>query len=306
MPIFNIKNQKLSLIKEKAINLEKDIQKLTEENLETVFELQFVGTEFALQNFRIDTLAFDKATSAFIIIEYKRDRSFSIIDQGYSYLALMLNNKADFILEYNEKTKSNLRKGDVDWTQSRVLFLAQSFTVHQRNAINFRDLPIELWEIKSFDNATVLYNQLLSSETKESVRTITKNKDIESINKEIKVYSLEDHLENGTEQSRGLFSLLQEKILGFGDDVSEDPKKFYIAYKTDKNFVDIEIQRQNIKLWLNIKSGLLQDPKGIAKDMTNPPTGRLGNGDYEIKFSSIEDLPYIMGLLEQSYQKSKA
>jgi len=109
MAIFNIQNRKLSPIREKSIDLEKDIQKLTEENLEVIFGLQFVSTEFALQNFRIDTLAFDKEANAFVIVEYKRDRSFSVIDQGYAYLALMLNNKADFILEYNEKAKENLK-----------------------------------------------------------------------------------------------------------------------------------------------------------------------------------------------------
>lgn len=80
MAIFNINNQKLSAIKEKEIDLEKDIQKLTEDNLETVFSLQFVSTEFALKNFRIDTLGFDKETDAFVIIECKRDKSFSVID----------------------------------------------------------------------------------------------------------------------------------------------------------------------------------------------------------------------------------
>jgi hypothetical protein len=46
-----------------------------------------------LPGFRIDTLAFDKESSAFIIIEYKKDRNFSVVDQGVAYLNLMLNNK---------------------------------------------------------------------------------------------------------------------------------------------------------------------------------------------------------------------
>lgn len=69
MAIFSIQNKKLLPIREKDIDLEKDIQKLTEENLETIFGLQFVSTEFALQNFRIDTLTFDKETNAFVLIE---------------------------------------------------------------------------------------------------------------------------------------------------------------------------------------------------------------------------------------------
>ena len=142
MPLFKKTSNKLFIIQEKNIDLEKTVQKLTESNLGNIFSLEFVSTEFALHNFRIDTLAFDNENNSFIIIEYKRDRSFSIIDQRYAYLALMLNNKADFILEYNEKTKNNLKRDDVDWSQSRVIFVANSFTTYQMNAINFKDLPI--------------------------------------------------------------------------------------------------------------------------------------------------------------------
>lgn len=186
MSIFKIQDNNLIQIKETLIELEKDLQSITEANLETVFGLDFVSTEFALHQFRIDTLAFDKETKSFVIIEYKKDRSFSVVDQGYSYLALMLNNKADFILEYNENTKQNLRREDIDWSQSRVLFLANSFTAYQQNAINFKDLPIELWEVKKFDNKTILYNRLKSEEAKESIKTISKNKTIQNVNKEVR------------------------------------------------------------------------------------------------------------------------
>ena len=96
MALFKIEN-KLEYIKEKPFKLEKEIQDLTEHNLNTILGLDFVKSEFALNNFRIDTLAFDKEANAFVIIEYKRDKNFSVIDQGYAYLSLMLNNKADFI-----------------------------------------------------------------------------------------------------------------------------------------------------------------------------------------------------------------
>jgi hypothetical protein len=41
MSIFKITQNKLTPIKEKPIKLEKDLQNLTENNLETVFELEF-------------------------------------------------------------------------------------------------------------------------------------------------------------------------------------------------------------------------------------------------------------------------
>jgi predicted transport protein len=302
MPIFQMQSQKLLPIREKDIDLEKNIQKLTEVNLATVFELQFVCTEFALQNFRIDTLAFDEEAKAFVIIEYKRDRSFTVIDQGFAYLALMLNNKADFILEYNEKTKKNLKREDVDWSQSRVLFLAQSFTTYQQNAINFRDLPIELWEVKIFDNSTILYNQLISSDTKESIKTITKNKTIENVSREVTVFTLEDHL-NVNENTKNLFFALREKVLALGGDIEERPKKQYIAYGSRPTFLYTHIQQSQIKLHIIIHKSKLTDPKGIARDVTN--IGHFGGGATEIILDKVEDLPYIMTMVEQSYSASK-
>ena len=54
----------------------------------------------------------------------------------------MLNNKADFILEYNEKavniSATPLKRQDVDWSQSRVIFVTPEFTKYQQHAIGFR------------------------------------------------------------------------------------------------------------------------------------------------------------------------
>ena len=82
--------------------------------------LQLVKSEFVIKNKRIDTLAFDNQNKAFIIIEYKRDKNVSVVDQGFTYLSLMLENKADFIVEYNENMKVSLKREEVDWSQSRV------------------------------------------------------------------------------------------------------------------------------------------------------------------------------------------
>ena len=63
MALFKIE-KKLEYIKEKSFRLEKEIQELTEQNIKTIFGLDFVKSEFLLNNFRIDTLAFDKETNA--------------------------------------------------------------------------------------------------------------------------------------------------------------------------------------------------------------------------------------------------
>lgn len=214
----------------------------------------------------------------------------------------MLNNKADFILEYNERTKGNLKREDVDWSQSKVLFLAQSFTTYQQNAINFRDLPIELWEVKVFDNSTILYNQLISPEAKESIKTITKNKTIENVSREVRVYTLEDHF-NVNENIKNLFFAMREKVLALGDDIEERPKKYYIGYRTQQGFLFVHLQQSQIKIHIIIHKSKLNDPKGLARDVTK--IGHYGGGCTELVFDKMEDIPYIMTLVEQSYRTSK-
>ena len=60
-----------------------------------------------LKELRVDSLGFDNESKSFTIIEYKRDKNISDIDQGYVYLDLLLDNKAEFILAYNDMSRSN-------------------------------------------------------------------------------------------------------------------------------------------------------------------------------------------------------
>jgi len=169
MAMFRRQNSKLLRVKENPFKKEKDLQKLTEDNLSIIFGLHFVETEYKVQNLFIDTLAFDPESKAFVIIEYKRDRSFSVVDQGFSYLSLMLNNKADFILAYNEVLNKNMRRENVDWSQARIIFIARSFTAHQQNAVNFKNMPFELWKVVQYENDLINYHRIEMSKSAESI-----------------------------------------------------------------------------------------------------------------------------------------
>jgi hypothetical protein len=85
---------------------------MIERNLYEIFNLEFVTSELQLPGFRIDILAFNKESSAFYIMEYKKDRNFSVINQGVAYLNLMLIHKAEFLYAYYQKTSQQLRKED--------------------------------------------------------------------------------------------------------------------------------------------------------------------------------------------------
>ena len=298
MILYNNNSSKLNQVKEKPFKLEREIQSIFENNLQEVMSLQLVKSEFAIKNKRIDSLAYDKQTNAFIIIEYKRDKNYSVVDQGLTYLNLMLQNKAEFILTYNETLKDTLHSKDVDWSQSRVAFVSTSFTENQISASDFKDFGIELWEVKQFENNTISINSIKKSSGAPSIKPLLENSEkLKEVKENIKVYTEEDHYNNGSDASIELYEKFKSAILNLADGVEIIPQKFYIAFKKGSNISDIEMQKKGLKVFINAKIGALDDPKGLAKDVSN--IGHRGNGDYQIQIENDKDLEYIMSLIKQ-------
>lgn len=305
MPIYKQAGDKLIPVKEKKIILEKSIQNLVEKNIGGIFGLGFVASELALKNLRIDTLAFDEETKSFVVIEYKRDKGFTVIDQGYAYLALLLNNKADFVLEYNERSGKNLRKDDIDWSQSRVMFVAPSFTKYQQEAIGFQDLPIELWEAKSYEDGLIFsFNQVKASEKSESIKTIAKDRGIEKISRELKQYSLTDHIKPHWSKAKELFNEFSQRALELDSRFEVHPVKYYIGFKIDNNNVfGIKVRASKLLLELNrVRPADLKDPEKRTRY-------RKKSFEYynkhitQFDINDEDDIDYAMSLVKQVYKK---
>ena len=103
------------------------------------------------------------------------------------------------------------------------------------------------------------------------------------------------------EEVRNLFDVLRKEILAIDSVVVEEYLKLYIAYKAETNFVDVVPQAKRLRLSLNMPFAEINDPRNICKDITN--LGRWGNGDVEVGFYDIKDLPYIMSLIRQSFER---
>jgi predicted transport protein len=301
MTLYKNSDGLLVEVPEKPFKLERDIQSLFEINLKTVLGLSLVRSEFTIKNRRIDSLAFDEDSKAFIIIEYKRDKNISVIDQGFTYLGLMLENKADFIVEYNEQLKKNMKREEVDWSQTRVIFVSPSFTDFQIEATNFKDIAIELWEVKQYANGNVAIQELKKSKSAESIKPLAlKNKELKQVVDQIQVYSEEHHLDTTSPEIRELYERFRNSILNLADSIELVPQKHYLAFKkSGTNVACVELQKKRMKLWIGAKIGQIDDPKKLAIDVSK--TGHYGTGDYELRIDNDSDLEYIMSLVKQIF-----
>ena len=116
-----------------------------------------------------------------------------------------------------------------------------------------------------------------------------------------KTYTEEYHLKNIPKPIKCLYEQIKEKITDLSDDIEVKPKKVYIAFVSNANFIYTSIHQKNIKILLNLKKGELVDPKNVAEDVSE--IGRHGNGDYRITIEPDEDLSYKLGLINQAYNK---
>lgn len=300
--LFKLKEGKAKRVKEDDFKLERDIQRLVETNMSEILNLDFITTEFPVNNFRIDSLAFDKESNAFIIIEYKRGRNESLIDQGYTYLYILFDRKADFVLKYNEVKNTNLKISDIDWEQSRVIFVSPKFTDYQIKANDFKNNPIELVQIAKYEDGIIEIDRIKkNSNIKLETNTFEdENNFIENVDKQIKVYTEEDHLSKKPEEIKELYFTLKDKMLELND-VELLPKKLYMSFNGIRNIVTVEVRTHDIKIIINLKTGELDDPKKIARDISR--VGKWGYGDYEVKITTEDDIDYIMSLIKQSWRK---
>ena len=287
MSIYKINDNKLDLISKEDIQLEKHLQKMTEENLELLFNLKFIRSEYQLNKLRLDTLAFNEETNSFVILEYKKDSSFSLIDQSYAYLALLLNNKAEFVLAYNEKTGESLKVNDVDWSQSKVIFIAQRYTLYQLKAMEFKDLPFELWKVALYENNTISFEKIKTDNDKEDFPYYPP----------FKTYDEDEAFKNMTVDLKPVYEEFKKR---FNEEYTEGYMtitKTYIGFNIDgKRILNYHPLQTYSVIDLNIKGIKFEDEKELGKYSKS----KYNKSDfYKIRVKKEEDLDSVFDLLKK-------
>lgn len=306
MPLYQIKQQKTQQIKPSSFKNEKELQKMFEANLEELLGARYVASEFTTgdrQRGRIDTLGIDQDGTP-VIIEYKKTGKENVINQGLFYLDWLVDHKGDFTLAAQEKLGKDI---EIDWSSPRLILVAEGFSEYDKYAVNRIGANIQLWTYRKYGNDFLFLESIFAATGQKSSRkdkAEIKEETGDEQPEEDVAYTLEYHLSEKPEETKALFDALRERIFSLNDDsdIIEKSNKIYVSYKHGKNFCEIQIQTNGLKIWLDIPHTELDDSNKLSRDVSK--IGHHGTGTVETKLSDLSELDAIMYLIEQSYKQT--
>ena len=243
MKIFQKKSNEVieykSLGGRKEFDYEKEIQNLIEKNLDIIFpSLEFLKTEHYVDKLRIDSVCFDIETQSFVIIEYKNVKHKGVLDQGMAYYHLLDEKRAAFVLLYQDIKGKSITIDNIAWDETRVIFISPEYTDHQKLAAKAAQLPIELWEIKKYEQDIFTLNKLETNSR--SLKNVKTGKTERKKHLQLDEYSPEDYIEgkydprlNSEEYIKKLYLKLIKIISEKFSSLEFVQKKMYAGFKTE-------------------------------------------------------------------------
>ena len=286
--LFEIK----SAVKERpssAVLLERDLQTLIENNMETFFGVRFLKSEYAITEGRMDSIGIDENNSP-VIFEYKRSVNENVINQGLFYLDWLLDHQADFKLLVIEKL-GTAAANKIDWSVPCLICVASDFTKYDIHAVNQMQRNIRLVKYRKYGADLLLFEHLNAP----AVKAISPKPD---------GGGQKTHLEKVALASAGTKRLYHEAcgfIESLGDDISSNQLKYYIAYKKVSNLFCVEIYKDHIHVYVKLDPETVKIEKGFSRDVRN--IGHYGTGDLELTIRTVDDIAKAKPIMQRAYNE---
>ena len=289
--LFRISDSGLSEIQGSSVELEKSLQTTIESNLETLFGVRSLASEYATgkaHGGRIDTLGIDE-NSCPVIIEYKRALNVNVINQGLFYLDWLLDHKAEIKLLALDRYGAD-EANKIDWDGTRLLCIAADFTRYDEYAVHQIDRNIELIRYRRFGEELLLLEGVNTVTAKASAEKIAKTQEGQVPGK-----TWDQYIAELKEPIPDLFEALRAFLIALGDDVQEKSLSLYIAFKRLRNFACVTFGKDKLVLYLRLNPDTVQLERDFSRDVRS--IGHWGTGDLELTIRSFEDFERAKPLL---------
>jgi predicted transport protein len=304
LKLFRLDQGKASELVGAAMALEKSLQTLIEHNMETLFGVRFLASEYSTgikHGGRMDSLGIDENGNP-VIFEYKRAVNENVITQGLFYLDWLMDHRGDFeMLVWKRLDKSVA----VDWSNPRLVCVAGDFTKYDQYAVGQMNRSIELVRYRSYDEQ-LLALELVASTTASATAAgqAPGTASGSGASSGGTSTTVSQYHEKAPQVVKDLYDSLEQYLVNLGDDVTKIVNKNYFAFRRLKNFACVEVHPQTKKLLVYVKVN--PDEVVLEEKFTRSvrAIGHFGTGDLEITIGTPEDLTKAQPLIDMSYEAS--
>lgn len=302
LKLFKIDSREVIELDGRSLALEKSLQNILEENLETFIGVRFLASEYITgksHGGRIDTLGIDENNFP-VIIEYKRSMNENVINQGLYYLDWLMDHKAEFELMVMNKFGLEV-SSNIDWSGPRLICIAGGFTKFDEHAVQQINRNIELYNYKYYDGNLLLL-ELVNATTSQNNNQYLPSST--SKGKNLNSSTITNTIEKADSSMQDLYNLIDTYIVSLGDDVQVKKLKKYIAFKRIKNFTCLQLhpQSQKIVLFLKVDPSTINLEPDFSRDVRN--IGHYGTGDLEVTIRSENDFAKAKVYIDKAYEVS--
>jgi predicted transport protein len=299
LKLFRIKNEVKELVGT-SVAIEKSLQTLIENNMETFFGINFLASEYSTgknHGGRIDSLGIDENYCP-VILEYKRALNENVINQGLFYLDWLMDHKAEFKLLVMEKLGKDVAD-KIEWSMPRLLCIAGDFTKFDEYAVKQINRNIELIRYKKYEDDLILF-ELINATTASQTAIVSDD----GANKHNVYKTVTENLKQADEELQDMYYSVRDYILNLGDDIQEKVLKYYIAFKKIRNFACVEVypKSKTILVYLNINPDEVELKEGFTRDVRN--IGHYGTGNLEVRINNKDDFEKAKELIAKSYDEN--
>ena len=295
--LFQLSGASLTELDSSSAPLERSLQTTFETNLEALLGVRFLASEYTTSNGgRMDTLGIDENGYP-VIIEYKRERSENVINQGLFYLDWLMDHRGDFELLVRDKYDKATADA-VEWSAPRLVCIAADFSKFDAHAVKQMSRNIELIRYRQFEGDLLMLD-LLTTVSAKPLRMADTAK-----GKSQKYKTNAQSLSDANDALSNLYSDIETHMMGLGDDVVQKELQNYFAFKRIKNFACVEVKPQInvIRLYLKVDPTTVVLEDGFTRDVSS--VGHFGTGDLEVSVKTYDDFERAKDLIARSYEAS--
>ncbi|MCC5579246.1 DUF91 domain-containing protein [Microtetraspora sp. AC03309] len=304
LKLFRIDNGKAAELRGSTFAVEVSVQRLIENNMETLFGVCFLASEYSTgskHRGRIDSLGIDENGSP-VIFEYKRAANENVINQGLFYLDWLLDHREAFELLVI-RTLGAKTAQEIDWRNPRLVCVAGDFNRYDTHAIEQINRSIELVRYRDFEGE-LLALELVASREGGGETGSDKQAQNGGAKAPAQAKTVTELLAQAPPSLADLYGELEAYVEGIGDDVTKKVLKLYFAFRRIKNFACVEVHPKNhtLLVYLKVDPDEVELEDGFSRDVRK--IGHFGTGDLELRIRNRADLEKALPFVQASYDAS--